>query len=88
MTSDSRSADRKDIDSMTEEFLAKGGKIVQCPPGSSDSVVYKKTSFRRRGAPNADAQAAGTKPATPDTPDASETPAAPEASAAPEAAKE
>jgi hypothetical protein len=80
MTSDSRSADRKDIDSMTEEFLAKGGKIVQCPPGSSDSVVYKKTSFRRRGAPNADA-----KPATPDTPDA---PAAPEASAAPEAAKE
>ena len=81
MTSDSRSADRKDIDSLTQEFLAKGGKIVQCPPGSSDSVVYKKTSFRRRGAPNADAKAA-----TPDTPTA-DTPA-PEASAAPEGPKE
>ncbi len=78
MTSDSRSADRKDIDSMTREFLAKGGKIVQCPPGSSDSVVYKKTSFRRRGAPNAApnaVQEAEAKPAEPETP-ASETPAA------------
>ncbi|MBP2313047.1 hypothetical protein [Azospirillum soli] len=73
MTSDSRSADRKDIDSMTREFLAKGGKIVQCPPGSSDSVVYKKTSFRRRGAPNA-AATAEAKPAEPESP-ASDTPA-------------
>lgn len=53
MASDNRSADRNDLDSMTREFLAKGGKIVQCPPGSSDSVVYKRTSFRRRGAANA-----------------------------------
>ena len=75
MTSDSRSADRKDIDSMTRELLAKGGKIVQCPPGSSDSVVYKKTSFRRRGAPNAANNAAPdaapdaeAKPAEPETP--------------------
>lgn len=53
MTSDNRNADRNELDSMTREFLAKGGKIVQCPPGSSDSVVYKRTSFRRRGAPAA-----------------------------------
>ena len=53
MTSDNRSADRNELDSMTREFLAKGGKIVQCPPGSSDSVVYKRTSFRRRGAASA-----------------------------------
>ena len=53
MASDNRSADRNEIDSMTREFLAKGGKIVQCPPGSSDTVVYKRTSFRRRGAPSA-----------------------------------
>jgi len=70
MTSDSRSGERKDLDAMTREFLSKGGKIVQCPPGSSDSVVYKKTSFRRRGAANGDA-----KPATPDTP-AADTPTA------------
>ncbi|KAA1055187.1 hypothetical protein [Azospirillum argentinense] len=68
MASDNRSADRNDLDSMTREFLAKGGKIVQCPPGSSDSVVYKRTSFRRRGAANAAGKdgaegAAGTPPA-------------------------
>ncbi|MBB3266042.1 hypothetical protein FHW79_003675 [Azospirillum sp. OGB3] len=69
MASDNRSADRNDLDSMTREFLAKGGKIVQCPPGSSDSVVYKRTSFRRRGAANAagkegaDGTAAGAPPA-------------------------
>ncbi|MCW2243758.1 hypothetical protein [Azospirillum canadense] len=53
MASDNRNADRNELDSMTREFLAKGGKIVQCPPGSSDTVVYKRTSFRRRGAPSA-----------------------------------
>ncbi len=62
MASDNRNADRNEIDSMTREFLAKGGKIVQCPPGSSDTVVYKRTSFRRRGAPSAAGkdEAAGT----------------------------
>lgn len=69
MTSDNRNADRNELDSMTREFLARGGKIVQCPPGSSDSVVYKRTSFRRRGAPAADAKT-----------DAAETPAASAAS--------
>lgn len=87
MTSDSRSADRKDIDSMTREFLAKGGKIVQCPPGSSDSVVYKKTSFRRRGAPNAAPNAAADG-APNGTPNDGAKPAAPESPAAPEAVKE
>lgn len=51
MTADNRSVDRKDLDAMTREFLDKGGKIVQCPPGSSDSVVYRKNSFRRRSGP-------------------------------------
>ncbi|MBP2294516.1 hypothetical protein [Azospirillum rugosum] len=65
MASDNRSADRNEIDSMTREFLAKGGKIVQCPPGSSDSVVYKRTSFRRRGAPAAGKDEAAGAPAAP-----------------------
>lgn len=48
MTDDNRSADRQDLDAMTREFLAKGGKIMQCAPGSSDNVVYRKGTFRRR----------------------------------------
>ena len=68
MASDNRNADRNEIDSMTREFLARGGKIVQCPPGSSDSVVYKRTSFRRRGAP-----AAAGKEETPDNTSAAST---------------
>ncbi len=63
MTSDSRSADRKDLDSMTRDFLEKGGRIVQCPPGSSDSVVYRKTAFRRRGAAGGEGKAPAPLPA-------------------------
>ncbi|MDQ2105752.1 hypothetical protein [Azospirillum isscasi] len=74
MASDNRSADRNELDSMTREFLAKGGKIVHCPPGSSDSVVYKRTSFRRRGAANA-AGKEGAEGAV-DTPPADAAPAA------------
>ncbi|MBP2230702.1 hypothetical protein J2847_004007 [Azospirillum agricola] len=50
MADDNRSADRQDLDAMTREFLAKGGKIMQCAPGSSDNVVYRKGTFRRRPA--------------------------------------
>lgn len=50
MTNDNRSSDRQDLDAMTREFLAKGGKISQCAPGSSDNVVYRKGTFRRRPA--------------------------------------
>ncbi len=50
MTDDNRSSDRQDLDAMTREFLAKGGKILQCAPGSSDNVVYRKGTFRRRPA--------------------------------------
>lgn len=50
MTDDNRSADRNDLDAMTREFLEKGGKILQCAPGSSDNVVYRKGTFRRRPA--------------------------------------
>lgn len=87
MASDNRSADRNDLDSMTREFLAKGGKIVQCPPGSSDSVVYKRTSFRRRGAANA-AGKDGTEGAAGTPPTDAPADAAPAAAAPPAPAKD
>jgi hypothetical protein len=48
MASEKRSADRKDLDAMTRDFLSKGGQIVRCPPGPSENVVTKHGSFRRR----------------------------------------
>lgn len=72
MPNDTRSVDRQDLDSMTREFLAKGGKINRCAPGSSDNVVYKKGNFRRRppaGAQPAPAQqAAGAQERSPAAP--------------------
>ena len=61
--------DIENLDAMTQEFLQNGGRIVQCPPGSSEAVVYKKGSFKRRqatkpaeaGAPTAPAAAGGTE---------------------------
>lgn len=50
MTDDNRSTNRQDLDAMTRQFLEKGGKILQCAPGSSDNVVYRKGTFRRRPA--------------------------------------
>ncbi len=50
MTADRRSEDRQNLEAMTHEFLQNGGRIVQCPPGSSEAVVYKKGSFKRRQA--------------------------------------
>lgn len=79
MPNDNRSADRQDLESLTREFLAKGGKIVQCPPGSSDNVVYKKGNFRRR--PPADAAARTAAEAGP-APVAGDGAAAPSAPAA------
>ncbi|MCG5243205.1 hypothetical protein [Azospirillum doebereinerae] len=75
MTNDNRSSDRQDLDAMTREFLAKGGKISQCAPGSSDNVVYRKGTFRRRpagdgkaAAPTIDTPAADAQPAAPPQP--------------------
>ncbi|HEY0837889.1 MAG TPA: hypothetical protein VGE72_28495 [Azospirillum sp.] len=48
MAVDRRNVDKNDLDAMTRDYLSKGGKIVQCPPGSSENVVYKRNSFRRR----------------------------------------
>lgn len=61
MADDNRSNDPRDLDAqdlaeMTRAFLAKGGSIVQCAPGASENVVYRKGGFRRRS-PN-DAKAA------------------------------
>ncbi|CAO3429571.1 hypothetical protein [Azospirillum doebereinerae] len=66
MTNDNRSSDRQDLDAMTREFLEKGGKISQCAPGSSDNVVYRKGTFRRRPAGDGKtaAPAADAPPAT------------------------
>ncbi|SMH51916.1 hypothetical protein [Azospirillum agricola] len=66
MADDNRSADRQDLDAMTREFLAKGGKIMQCAPGSSDNVVYRKGTFRRRPAGDGKTGApAGVQPGAP-----------------------
>jgi hypothetical protein len=60
-SNDSRDLDAQDLADMTRAFLAKGGNIVQCPPGASENVVYRKGGFRRRN-PN-DAKTAADKPA-------------------------
>lgn len=60
-SNDSRDLDAQDLADMTRAFLAKGGNIVQCPPGASENVVYRKGGFRRRN-PN-EAKAAAEKPA-------------------------
>lgn len=64
MASEKRSADRKDLDAMTRDFLSKGGQIVRCPPGPSENVVTKHGSFRRRNNGNSNNNNAGAaKPA-------------------------
>ncbi|HEV7369809.1 hypothetical protein [Arenibaculum sp.] len=92
MTADKRTSDRKQIDAMTRDFLEKGGKIVQCPPGASEEVVYKKNTFRRRAKPAGDAAPAApageAAPATPAGEAAPATPAGEAAPAAPEAKSE
>ncbi|WP_434619082.1 hypothetical protein [Azospirillum sp. B2RO_4] len=60
-SNDPRDLDAQDLADMTRAFLAKGGNIVQCPPGASENVVYRKGGFRRRN-PN-DAKTAADKPA-------------------------
>lgn len=60
-SNDPRDLDAQDLAEMTRNFLAKGGNIVQCPPGASENVVYRKGGFRRR-TPN-DTKAAAEKPA-------------------------
>ena len=83
-SNDPRDLDAQDLAEMTRNFLAKGGNIVQCPPGASENVVYRKGGFRRR-TPN-DTKAAAEKPADTNTAEAASTdagakdtgPAAPE----------
>ncbi|WP_244433816.1 hypothetical protein [Azospirillum sp. B506] len=60
-SNDPRDLDAQDLAEMTRAFLAKGGNIVQCPPGASENVVYRKGGFRRR-TPN-DAKTTAEKPA-------------------------
>jgi len=36
-----------DLNSLIDEYLAKGNKVTQCPPGPSEEVVYKN-QYRRR----------------------------------------
>ena len=51
MTTDRRSMDRAELEAMTCHFLAQGGAIARCPPGSSDNIVYKRQTFQRRSQP-------------------------------------
>ncbi|MBY0431068.1 MAG: hypothetical protein K2Q10_07715 [Rhodospirillales bacterium] len=37
------------------EFFAKGGTITRCPPGPSETVVYKNSYRRRPKPPSSDA---------------------------------
>lgn len=73
--------DAQDLADMTRAFLAKGGNIVQCPPGASENVVYRKGGFRRRN-PN-EAKTAAEKPADGATQGATEVKPAESQSAAP-----
>ncbi|WP_128083368.1 hypothetical protein [Azospirillum sp. B510] len=73
-SNDPRDLDAQDLAEMTRAFLAKGGNIVQCPPGASENVVYRKGGFRRRN-PN-DVKAAAEKPADTTANSAPATPAA------------
>ena len=36
-----------DLNSLIYEYIAKGNKVTQCPPGPSEEVVYKN-QYRRR----------------------------------------
>jgi hypothetical protein len=75
MAVDRRNVDRNDLDAMTRDYLAKGGKIVQCPPGSSENVVYKRNSFRRRpGGANGNAEGPPPAGAAADEPSPADTP--------------
>ncbi|ANC91447.1 hypothetical protein A6A40_05760 [Azospirillum humicireducens] len=79
-SNDPRDLDAQDLAEMTRNFLAKGGSIVQCPPGASENVVYRKGGFRRR-TPN-DTKAAADKSADTNSTEAGAKdagPAAPEA---------
>ncbi|CAO3444821.1 hypothetical protein [Azospirillum largimobile] len=85
-SNDPRDLDAQDLAEMTRNFLAKGGNIVQCPPGASENVVYRKGGFRRR-TPN-DTKAAADKPADTNTAEAGSKdagPAAPETKTEPSA---
>jgi hypothetical protein len=45
-----RRENRQHIESLTAQFLARGGRIETCPPGPSENVVYKNRPTRRRAA--------------------------------------
>jgi len=51
MKSDRRVAAREELDDAMRDFLARGGKIVQCAPGASENVVLRRDTFRRGGRP-------------------------------------
>ena len=57
-----------DLDTLVDEYLAKGNKITKCPPGPSEEVVYKNQYRKRPKKPEA-------KTETPVTQTAVQTPA-------------
>jgi hypothetical protein len=50
MKTDKRKIGSQDLESMTAEFLARGGQVSRHPPGGAENVVYKNR-FRGRARP-------------------------------------
>ena len=71
MTSDKRMTDREkaEMDALTRAFLEKGGTITRCPPGSSETVMYRNsqpwrpTTNQPKAPLKQDAQAISARPA-------------------------
>ena len=61
-----------DLNALVDEYLAKGNKITQCPPGPSEEVVYKNQYRKRPKKPDAAAAPAETPADKTDAPTASE----------------
>jgi hypothetical protein len=49
MKIDKRMTDREkaEMDALTRAFFEKGGTIIRCPPGSSETVTYRNGQRRR-----------------------------------------
>ncbi|WP_158047593.1 hypothetical protein [Skermanella pratensis] len=65
-----------DLNALVDEYLAKGNKITQCPPGPSEEVVYKNQYRKRPKKP--DAAAAPAEAPADASPDKTDAPAASE----------
>jgi hypothetical protein len=57
MSEPKRSSGREpDLQSLIEQYLAQGGPVTQCPPGPSDTLVYKRSFTTPKRKPEATAR--------------------------------